>query len=160
MEDTGLPPGQFLLATCGSSFGVADRVDTLREVARILAPDGWFACMWNHRDLEDPLQREIELYIQAKIPDYRYGSRRDDQKPIIESTGWFDEIRTFEHPIRHKLSKIDWLAAWRSHATLQRQAGDRFQQIVQGIATIVNHHCSDMMEIPYITRVWAARLKH
>ena len=71
------------LATCGSSFGVVDRAATCREVARILEPQGWFACMWNHRDLDDPLQKEIESFIKASIHGIRlrHAAGRPDRDP-------------------------------------------------------------------------------
>ena len=159
MEATGLPAESFSLATCGSSFGVADRGETLREVARILEPRGWFACMWNHRDLDDPLQRKIEAYIAASIPGFAYGTRREDQTAAIAATGLFERVQTIEAPILHRRPSGEWVEAWHSHATLQRQAGDRFAAIVEGIATIVAKNCGDMVEVPYTTRVWAARLR-
>ena len=52
------------MTTFGSSFNVCDRQKALIESKRILVHRGWFACMWNHRDLEDPLQKEIESIIK------------------------------------------------------------------------------------------------
>lgn len=157
MEHTRLPGGQFSLATCGSSFGVADRGVTLREVSRILEPAGWFACLWNHRDLADPLQGEIEAHIKASIPGFQYGSRRDDQTSAIVESGLFEDVRVIEESVQHRRQKADWVEAWYSHATLQRQAGARFAEIVRGIATIVDARCGDTVEVPYTTRAWVAR---
>ena len=56
------------MTTFGSSFNVCDRQKALIESKRILVHRGWFACMWNHRDLEDPLQNEIESIIKKRIP--------------------------------------------------------------------------------------------
>ena len=157
MEDTGLAPAAFSLATCGSSFGVADHAATLREVARILEPCGWFACLWNHRDLHDPLQHRIESHIKASIQGYEYGSRRQDQTPIIEASGLFNDVHTIESRILHRVPSMEWIDAWRSHATLQRQAGPRFAEIVDEIADIVDEACGETIDIPYVTRAWVAR---
>src|SRR6516164_2067734 len=62
-EQTGEPSQNFDMVTFGSSFTVVDRPLALKETARILKPRGWFACMWNYRDLEDRVQRQIELII-------------------------------------------------------------------------------------------------
>ena len=59
-EATGQAAATFELVTFGSSFNVCDRGAALRETARILRPRGWFACLWNHRDLEDPIQARAE----------------------------------------------------------------------------------------------------
>ncbi len=157
MEDTGLAAGRFSLATCGSSFGVADHAATLREIARLLQPVGWFACLWNYRDLHDPMQREIEAHIKASIPNFQYGARRQDQTPIIQASGLFGDVQIVEAPIQHRVRKTEWIDAWRSHATLQRQAGERFERIVDGITAIVDDANGETLDIPYLTRVWIAR---
>ena len=159
MEDTRLPAGHFSLATCGSSFGVADHGKTLREVARILEPGGWFACLWNYRDLDDPLQFAIEAHIKASIPGFQYGARRQDQTPIIGASGLFEGVHVLQSEILHRLPKTEWIEAWRSHATLHRQAGVQFESVVDGIAAIVNEVHGETVEIPYVTRVWMARLR-
>ena len=53
-----------------------DRTKALKEVYRILKRKCWFAALWNHRDLENPIQMEIEKIIKSNIPNYDYGSRR------------------------------------------------------------------------------------
>jgi len=159
MEDTGLPAGVFSLATCGSSFGVADRGATLREIARILEPGGWFACLWNYRDLDDSLQREIETLIKASLPDFQYGTRREDQTAIIDASGLFEDVQIVQSEIRHRVAKAEWIEAWRSHATLQRQAGPLFGEIVERIGLLVEGVEGSTVEIPYLTRVWLARLQ-
>ena len=50
-EATGQAAQAFDMVTFGSSFNVCDRQQALTETARILKPSGWFACMWNHRQL-------------------------------------------------------------------------------------------------------------
>jgi ubiquinone/menaquinone biosynthesis C-methylase UbiE len=88
-EVTGLPSSAFALVTFGSSFNVTNRELALTETDRILCKGGWFSCMWNHRDLRDSLQQEVETLIKKFIPDYDYGTRREDQTPIIEQSGLF-----------------------------------------------------------------------
>ncbi|MCH7624022.1 MAG: methyltransferase domain-containing protein, partial [Nitrospinae bacterium] len=89
-EKTGQTASSFDMVTFGSSFNVTDRQAALRETARILTPRAWFACMWNHRNLDDPLQAEIEGAIKFHISGYDYGTRREDQDPIIQASGLFE----------------------------------------------------------------------
>jgi hypothetical protein len=46
--------------------------------------------------------------------------------------------------------------AWRSHATLHRQAGRRFDDVVGAIESYLNSLGAFAIEIPYVTNVWAA----
>ena len=75
-ENTNKPNSTYDLVTFGSSFNVCNRKLALIK-QRILKNKGWFACMWNHRDLISPIQAEIESIIKSFINDYNYGTRRE-----------------------------------------------------------------------------------
>jgi ubiquinone/menaquinone biosynthesis C-methylase UbiE len=156
-EDTRQPDATFDLVTFGSSFNVTDRKRALAESARIARPGGWFACMWNHRDLGDPLQGAIEETIARHVPGYAYGTRREDQTDVIRASGLFSEVRKIEGRVVHGQSKDENVEAWRSHATLQRQAGARFGAVVDAIAKLVDRCSSETVLVPYTTRIWMAQ---
>ncbi|MHB1947000.1 MAG: class I SAM-dependent methyltransferase [Gammaproteobacteria bacterium] len=156
-ENTGMEAAQFSLATFGSSFNVVDRAKALAEVKRITKPNAWFACMWNHRNIDDPIQQAVEEIIAAHIPGYNYGTRRENQSEFLEKSGYFDNVDVIEEQIQHKVSIQDWIEAWRSHATLHRQAGDKFTKIIQEIEQYLHKTISDMIPIPYTTRIWLAQ---
>ncbi|MGE3728713.1 MAG: class I SAM-dependent methyltransferase, partial [Candidatus Sericytochromatia bacterium] len=158
-EATGRPASQYQLVTFGSSFNVTDRLSALAETRRILIPGGWFACMWNHRNLEDPIQKEIEAVILKSIPDYAYGTRREDQYDFLTESGYFEAVFSLEGQVIHRQSREACLTAWRSHATLQRQAGDAFERVIDDIDNHLHSAGILELEIPYTTRIWYARLK-
>jgi ubiquinone/menaquinone biosynthesis C-methylase UbiE len=158
-EQTGQPAGVFDLVTFGSSFNVTDRSRALAESARILKPRGFFACMYNHRELDDPLQARIEAVIKQHLPSYGYGTRREDQTAIIEESRLFQAVQVLEARVLHRQTQADCLEAWRSHATLQRQAGDRFSDVVESIRRLLESHAKDPIEVPYTTRVWLAQAR-
>ena len=158
-EDTGERDDAFDLVTFGSSFNVTDRGRALAETARVLKVRGWFACMWNHRDLDDPIQSAIERTIRERLPGYDYGNRREDQTAIIAKSGLFEDASRIEKPVRHTQSIADCVEAWRSHATLQRQAGDAFAAIVDDIEAMLTAAGATEIVVPYTTRVWIARLR-
>ncbi|MBF0153856.1 MAG: methyltransferase domain-containing protein [Magnetococcales bacterium] len=156
-EQTGQPSARFELVTFGSSFNVTDRPAALRESHRILKKGGWFAALWNHRDLDDPFQMAIEQIIRRSIPDYDYGTRRQDQTDVIQASGLFGEVVTIEGSVVHAQTPEDLVEAWRSHATLQRQAGDHLPTIIQAIEKLVRDSGKTSIPIPYTTRIWMAQ---
>lgn len=158
-EDTGQEARSFDIVTFGSSFNVTDRARALVECRRILKPGGWFAAMWNHRDLEDLVQARIERLIQERVPGYQYGTRREDQGPVIEASGLFEGVERVEGTVLHTLPVGEVVAAWRSHATLERQAGERFAEVVDAIEAMLRGLGHDTLTVPYTTRIWLARLR-
>ena len=156
-ESTGQPGLTFDLVTFGSSFNVVDRTKALKETARILKRHGWFACLWNHRDLDDPLQKAVEGVIHRSLPAYDYGVRRQDQSAVIQSSGLFRDVRLIEARVVHTIAIADWLDAWRSHATLRRQAGDRFEAILIEIERLLIETRKSSVGVPYTTRIWLAQ---
>ncbi|MEZ5813108.1 MAG: class I SAM-dependent methyltransferase [Alphaproteobacteria bacterium] len=158
-EETGKPDKFCDLVIFGSSFNVTDRQKSLKESARILKSGGWFACLWNHRDLGDPLQADIERIIKSHIPDYGYGTRREDQADVIALSKLYNPAEKIERRVVHTIQRDLWLEAWKSHATLSRQAGENFQNIIQDICKHVHDRCGEFISIPYITRAWVASVK-
>ena len=74
----------------------------------------------------------------------------------FEASGRFGAVRRIEARFEHPVDE-GWIRAWGSHATLQRQAGAAFDDIVRGIAEIAARHPD--AKVPYITRAWLAPLR-
>lgn len=158
-EETGQKSSKFDMVTFGSSFNVCDRPVTLKETARILKPEGWFACMWNHRNLNDPHQKEIERIILEEVPNYSYGTRREDQTSIISASELFNPVLHIDSEIMHSQTKSEVIEAWYSHATLKRQAAEKFKLIIEKIDDYLTNLKIDSIQIPYSTNIWMAQLK-
>jgi ubiquinone/menaquinone biosynthesis C-methylase UbiE len=155
-EKTDLPESSVHAAFFGSSFNVLDQKATLSEVARILVPDGYFVCMWNHRDLNDRLQNQIEEMIRQMVPDYNYGSRREDPTAVIDESKLFGQVGYLEQNFKVQMpSNIFW-EGWKSHATLERQAGPKFAAVLERIRELLAPY--EVIDVPYSTRIWFARL--
>lgn len=158
-EATGRPSGAYDFVSFGSSFNACDRAAALRETWRLLKPGKWFACLWNHRDLDDPVQAGIENIIKTRIPNYAYGTRREDQTAIIFASGLFEDIQAVQGRIMHTCTVEAVVEAWRSHATLHRQAGEAFPAIIEEIASFLRGLGKSKIDIPYTTHAWMARRK-
>lgn len=162
-EGTGEATGQaiqaFDMVTFGSSFNVCDRQQALKETARILKPRGWFACMWNHRQLEDPIQAQIEAIIKERVSGYGYGTRREDQTAVIDASGLFGSVVHLDSRVMHEQTIEECVEAWRSHATLERQAGAAFHDVVVAIESYLQSLGTPSIQIPYSTNIWVAQLR-
>lgn len=154
-EDTTLSENTFDAFTMGSSFNVVEQNKCLSEAARVLKSKGWFVVMWNHRDLEDPIQKSIESCITSHIENYDYGSRRQDPTDIIASSEYFETPLHVSGRFFVNMPKEAVIEAWRSHATLQRQAGEKFAQIISDIEDILSG--KDSIEVPYRTNIWISQ---
>ena len=157
-EQTGQMSNTFDMVTFGSSFNVCDRHAALSETARILIPGGWFACMWNHRRLDDPIQSEIERIIKKKINTFGYGIRRQNQTSILEECGLFRSVVEVSSTVVHEQKINEWIEAWRSHATLKNQAKNSFEEIIESISDYLKSFESDTIKVPYLTNIWMAQL--
>lgn len=158
-EATGCPSGSYDFVTFGSSFNACDRGKALVETYRLLKPGKYFTCLWNHRDLDDPIQKRIEEIIKAHIPSYGYGTRREDQTEVIAASSLFHPARYVEGRILWEQEIKDTVRAWRSHATLHRQAGEKFETIIKAIECYLASLGRDSIHIPYTTRAWIAQRK-
>ena len=150
-ENTGLEDNSIYAAFFGSSFNVVNQQLALKEVSRILMPGGWFGCMWNHRDVDDPLQNKIENIITSFIPNYDYGSRRKDPSSVILESGLFSEVFHIEERFTVPMKRLQIIDAWKSHDTLFRQSNGKFNNIIGEISNILT---SENYQIPYFTRIW------
>ena len=75
--ENGLESGAFDWVTFGSSFNVMDRDLALKESHRLLKKEGYFSCLWNHRNLKDEIQTTAENLIKEILPQYTRGVRRE-----------------------------------------------------------------------------------
>ena len=157
--DSTLDSGIFDWVTFGSSFNVMDRTQALREAHRLLKPNAYFSCMWNHRDLKDPIQEIAEEIILELIPHYTRGVRREDQRPIIEShKNLFDTLIYIEEDFYFQQTIDNYINAWKSvknpYWDLDTQEG---ADIFDKIAYQMRHKLPNQFNIKYTTRVWSAK---
>lgn len=159
-EETAQDSNRFDAVTFGSSFNVCDQMRALAETKRICKPGGGFACLWNHRDLEDPIQMHIESIIKRYIPQYDYGNRRQDQTEFLNRSGYLKDIAFISGHIVHEQPIDECIEAWRSHGTLHRQCDndDMFHAIIDDIAVYLIGLHTASIKIPYVTRVWTGIL--
>ncbi|MGJ8663947.1 MAG: class I SAM-dependent methyltransferase [Marinicella sp.] len=158
-EQTNMPTDEFDLVSFGSSFNVVDKCLALNEAERISKKNGWFLAIWNHRNLNAPLQQEIEAFIKSQIPNYNYGNRRQDQTELLHQSAFFKQILKLESTMLVNQAIDEVKDAWRSHGTLQKQAKEHFNKVIDGINSILDHTNLETIETPYTSRAWLAQFK-
>jgi len=154
-EKTTLSDNSVHAVLFGSSFNVVDQMVALKETKRILKEGGFFGCMWNHRNTDDQIQKKIENIIKMNIPDYSYGLRREDPTEIINKSGFFGKVLKIKETFEVEMKRESIINAWKSHDTLYRQSGNKFEKIINEISEIIQN---DIYVIPYTTNIWFAKL--
>lgn len=157
--NTTLEDNAFDWVTFGSSFNVMDRDEALKETHRILRKDGIFTCMWNHRDLNDPIQNKAQDIIKEFVPHYDKGVRREDQRPVIEKNrALFDEIFYLEQDFYFHQTIDNYILAWKSvknpYWDLETKEG---VQLFDEISSQIKKELPHEFDIKYTTRAWSAK---
>lgn len=154
-EATDLPPQCCELLTFGSSFNVLPPHAALDTAAHLLRPGGWLVCLWNHRDLDDPLQARLQAAIEQHVPGYAHGSRRDAPSATIAADGRFDDVVRITGALVHTTPARAFVDGFRAHATLVRQAGAALPAVLDDMAAVLAGR--EHIDVPFITRIYAAR---
>lgn len=145
--------------TFGSSFNVMDRNLALKETHRILKSDGFFTCMWNHRDLNDPIQKIAEDTIVKFVPEYERGVRREDQRPVLEENKkMFENIFYSEHDFTVERTIDEYINAWRSvknrYWDLSTTEGN---ELFGKITATIENELPPKFSLRYTMRAWTAQ---
>ncbi|WP_104697209.1 MULTISPECIES: class I SAM-dependent methyltransferase [unclassified Helicobacter] len=157
--ETTLDSESFDWVSFGSSFNVMDRHLALLETYRILRDEGIFSCMWNHRDLEDPIQKLVEEIILSFIPHYTRGVRREEQRSIIEEhQHLFGDILFIEQDFSFHQTLENYISAWKSvknpYWDLQTEEG---RALFEKITQKMTKELPSEFDIKYTTRCWSAK---
>lgn len=161
-EDTTLKSNSVYCVFFGSSFNTVNYKKTLKEIKRITIKNGFFCCMWNHRNLKNIHQKEIEKIIRSYLPHYSYGDRRRDYKKMLIKENLFSNVQKIIQSFTLKINKKDFIKAWKSHGTLRRNCKNltEFTKIILDIEKYVNSLRNDYIKIPYDNVAYIAKLRN
>ncbi|TKX30296.1 SAM-dependent methyltransferase [Campylobacter sp. MIT 12-5580] len=157
--ESGLENESFDWLTFGSSFNVMDRNLALKEAYRVLKKGAYFSCMWNHRDLNDAVQKEAEAIITHFVPSYERGVRREEQRSFIEKhKELFDTIVYLEEDFYFHQSLQNYILAWQSvknpYWDLDTNEG---KKLFEAICEEFKKKLPSEFKIKYTTRSWSAK---
>ncbi len=154
-EATTLPAAGYQLVCFASSLNVMERGRALREARRLLVDGGRLLCVYNHRSIEDGLQSEIQALVARHLGGYEAGERRGDSGPLLLADGAFGELQSAVLRFSHRYRADEFVAGFRAHATLVRQAGPKLERILADIRRLLG--AARYVDVPFDTRLWMAR---
>jgi ubiquinone/menaquinone biosynthesis C-methylase UbiE len=163
-EATTLPEGAFDLVTMASSFHWADFTAALHEFRRILKPGGYFAVLYNPRDIEgNPMLEDIEREIQRLTPSLKRVSTGRSEfcnslADRLDNSGLFAETVYLEGRHVEKQSRERYVGLWESVNDVQVQLGpEKFQAFLDYVKEKIEG--VEYIDARYTTRAWIARRK-
>lgn len=140
---------------CAQSFHWFSNIETLKEMYRVLIPEGHLGLVWNQRDVTvdwvKTLADEIALF-EADTP--RYHSEKWKQVFEQQQFFQFNGLQTFqlkhtgtvEQVVSKRLLSTSFIAAMPEHQ--QQQLKARFEQIV---FDFTGRTAQDQIDFPYTT---------
>jgi hypothetical protein len=75
---------------------------------------------------------------------------------VIAASGLFHPAARVAITCVREVETAAWLAAWRSHLTLRRQAGERIDGVLAAIDDLA-WAAGPVLAVPYATVAWIAR---
>ena len=151
--------GSFYSAFFGSSFNVINHKKTIKELNRILFNGSKIICLFNHRNLDDNIQKQIEMIIKKNIKNYDYGTRRKDLGPLLKKLGCFKDIKYYEDNFNVKYKLQDIVDAFKSHGTIKMQSKNKFPLIINEIQDYLESLGKKFIYVPYKTVGYSAIFK-
>ena len=160
-EFTSLKSKSMYCVFFGSSFNTLNYKKGFNEIRRILIKNGFFCCMWNHRNLKNIHQKKIEEIIKFHLPNYSYGDRRFDYKKMLEKEASLKNVTKIKQSFSIKIKKKEFIKAWNSHGTLKRNCKNsyQFKKIIKSITKYVNSIKTSFVEVPYDNVAYLAQLR-
>ena len=153
-----LPDHSVNAVFCAQSFHWFSNLETLKELDRVLKPQGFLVLVWNQRDITVDWVKALADYIaplEGDTPRYHSGAWRK----VFEEQNLFQpyaetQMQQLQHgPVEQVVSKrllsTSFIAALPKEQ--QQQLKQQFEQIIKNYT---DKGAEDMINFPYITYVY------
>lgn len=159
-EHTGLHDKSIDLITVAQAFHWFDPGQFQLECRRILKPDGKVVLVWNSRDEESPIVKDLGIVCRKFCPEYKGFS--GGMQNSSEIFGQFFRDGTYEHrSFRNDLAngKEGFLGGTMSASYSLTKKDPEYQAYVDAILLIFEKYsCEDRMVIPNLTHSYTGRV--
>jgi SAM-dependent methyltransferase len=153
-EAIPLPDGSVDAITVGQAFHWFRHDEAVPEMRRVLSPGGSVALIWNSRDQERPLQRDLSELIRPLLP--------PDRPPVGHSVKALDESELFgpverrTFPFLQQLDADGLVDRMASVSFVAAAAPDARAELERGLREIVAAE-GGSVEFAYVTEVYVSR---
>jgi SAM-dependent methyltransferase len=167
-EDVELEEGAFDLGIAATSFHWLDQAASLKKVARVLKPGGWWAMWWNvfgDPTNLDPFQKATNhLFVGLeRSPDTWTKIRPAFSLDVETRTGTLKATEAFDlisHEIvswSHSFDTAGIVALYRTFSPVARLPDREKQAFSEGIAKVADEQFGGRVERPFLTPIYIAR---
>jgi SAM-dependent methyltransferase len=140
--------------TVGQAFHWFRHDDALPELHRVLRPGGAVALVWNSRDQDRPVQREVTDLIKAFIPEGRPPAGNSSQ--ALEASELFGPVETRSFRFSQQLDTDALVDRIASVSFVAAAPPERRAQLEQRLRDVVAA-AGGRVDFPYLTEVYVSR---
>ncbi|ENV00143.1 class I SAM-dependent methyltransferase [Acinetobacter variabilis] len=153
-----LPDHSVNAVFCAQSFHWFSNLETLKELDRVLEPQGFLVLVWNQRDITVDWVKALADYIaplEGDTPRYHSGAWRkvfEEQnlfQPYAETQMRQLQYGPVEQVVSKRLLSTSFIAALQKEQ--QQQLKQQFEKIIKNYT---DKGAEDMINFPYITYVY------
>ena len=142
-EHTGMKSGWFDAVTCAQAFHWFDGDAFQRECRRILNREGMIFLIWNMRDMDAELNRDLYRLFQTHCPDFHgfsAGISEDDERIVRFFGGRYEKMR-WNHPIA--FTEDQFMARNRSSSYAKKEGEEGFSAFLQDLRRVFRTYETD-----------------
>jgi ubiquinone/menaquinone biosynthesis C-methylase UbiE len=145
-EAIPLPDAAVDAVVCGQSFHWFRTDEALREIHRVLRPRGSLGLIWNTRDPDDPLQKEITALLAAFVP-----RNRPTMRASVDQA--FDQVSTHSVPHEQELDADGLVERIASISFVAAAPETKRRELAAALRALVPPH--GRVAFRYVTEVYA-----
>ena len=153
-EEIPLPDRSVDCVAVGQAFHWFRQEEAMPELHRVLRQEGGLALLWNSRDQEAPLQREISDLIASFVPPGRPGP--DHWARVLEESTLFTQLEETHFPFVQELDADALAARIGSISFVAASPLERRRELDARLRAVVERQ-GGRVEFPYVTDVYVSR---